>query len=476
MDQLTALDAGFLQTEDSDSRVSLAIGGLAVLEGPMPDHISLTTTLSQRLDACPRFKQRLRLRPFDLGPPEWVDDPHFDLGHHVRRIAVPRPGDDSDLFELIADVMSRRLDRSRPLWEIWIIEGLADDRWALLMKIHHCIADGIATAHMLAGLSDQGISTSFASHIRATKQPTLPGASSAPSGLRLTGAFANSLIRVGDLRSTSTAVTAAAVRAARGASELAAGLLRPASSSLNGPMSNLRRYSAARVKLDDIRQVCQAFDVTINDVALAALTESYRNLLTRRGEQPSPGSLRTLVPVSMRSADALDKTDNRVSLMLPLLPVDVENPVQRLRTVHSRLSRTKSHGQRQAGSAALSVANVVPFALTAWAIRLLTRLPQRGVTTLATNVPGPREPLHIMRRKVIGVMPVPPIAMRLRTGVAMLSYADDLFFGILTDFDAVPDVDEFARGIEAAVARLVALSKRRRTTDHQRGLSLVASA
>ncbi len=476
MEQLTTLDAGFLQAEDSDPHVSLAIGGLAILEGPMPDRESLTKTLAQRLGVCPRFKQRLRLRLFDLGPPEWVDDPDFDLAHHLRHVAVPPPGDNKEVFGLIADVMSRRLDRNRPLWEIWVIEGLADDRWALLMKVHHCIADGIATAHMLAGLSDQGIGPSFAGRIRAAKEPVDPGVSSAPSAFRLIETLANSLNRVSGLWNTSTAVTAGAVHAARGASELAAGLLRPTSSSLNGPISNLRRYSAARVPLNDIRQVCQAFDVTINDVALAAVAESYRTLLIRRGEQPSPGSLRTLVPVSMRSADAFDKTDNRVSLMLPELPVDMENPVQRLRTVHSRLTRTKSRGQRQAGSAALSIANVVPFPLTAWAIRLLTRLPQGGVAALSTNVPGPREPLHIMGRKVIGVMPVPPIAMQLRTAVAMLSYADDLFFGILADFDTMPDVDELARGIETAVARLVARGKRRTHTRDQQGLSLVVSA
>ncbi|MGH3541436.1 MAG: wax ester/triacylglycerol synthase family O-acyltransferase, partial [Mycobacterium sp.] len=378
MDQLTTLDAGFLKAEDSDPRVSLAIGGLLVLEGPAPDRESLTSTLAQRIGACPRFKQRLRSHPFDLGAPEWVDDPGFDLAHHIRRIAVPRPGDDPEVFRLISDVMSRRLDRSRPLWEIWVFEGLADDRWAMLMKVHHCIGDGIASAHMLAGLSDRGVGDSFASHIRAAKEPAEPGGISVPSWLRLTAALANPVTWMSGLWNASAAVTATAARAARGASELAAGLLRPTSSSLNGPMTDMRRYSAARVPLDDIRQVCQAFDVTINDVALAALTESYRGLLTRRGEQPLPDSLRTLVPVSMRSADAFDKTDNRVSVMLPYLPVEVENSVQRLRTVHSRLTRTKSNGQRQAGSAAVSVANVIPFALTAWAIRMLTRLPQRG--------------------------------------------------------------------------------------------------
>lgn len=470
MEQLTTLDAGFLQAEDSDRHVSLAIGGLAILEGPAPDHESLISTLAERITHCPRFAQRLRVRPFNIGRPEWIDDPRFDLSHHVHRIAVPWPGSEQELFPLVADVMAWRLDRSRPLWEIWVIEGLADGQWAMLMKVHHCIADGIATAHMLAGLSDDGVGNSFAHRVRASGTPEAsdPG---------IPTPRVNPMHWMSGLLGTPTTMAMRAARAARGVAELADGVLRPAaSSSLNGPITDLRRYGAVRIPLDDIRKVCRSFNVTINDVALAALTESYRALLTRRGEQPLSDSLRTLVPVSMRPVEAFDKTDNRVSVMLPYLPVEEDNPVQRLRKVHARLSKTKATGQRQAGSAFVSIANLVPFALTAWTLRLLTRLPQRGVVTLASNVPGPAEPLKIMGRKVTAVMPVPPIAMQLRTGVAMLSYADDLFFGILADFDTVPDVDELAHGIEVAVARLVACSKRRRAARDHGGLSLVVSA
>jgi diacylglycerol O-acyltransferase len=465
MEQLTTLDAGFLHAEDADRNVSLAIGGLAVIEGPIPDHDALMSTFAHRIRACPRFGQRLRLRPFDIGAPEWVDDPDFDIARHVRRIAVPKPGDDRELFRLAADVMAWRLDRDRPLWEIWIIDGLSENRWAMLTKVHHCMADGIAATHMLAGLCDDGISDSFAGHIRAGKEPKA-------QGIPWNVACVNPLNMLGGLWNASAAVA----RAALGAAEIATGLLRPATSSLNGPITDLRRYSAARVPLDDIAQVCRTFDVTVNDVALAAITESYRNILVEHGEQPLPDALRTLVPVSMRSADAFDKTDNRVSVMLPCLPVEEENPVQRLRIVHSRLGQTKSHGQRQAGNAFVSLANYIPFPLTAWAIRLLTRLPQRGVTALATNVPGPRQPLQLMGQRVLSVFPVPPIAMQLRTGVAMLSYGKDLFFGILADYDAVADVDALARGIEVAVARLVASSKRRKAPRDRGGLKLVASA
>lgn len=450
MDQLTILDAGFLEAEDSDGQVSLAIGDLAILEGPIPDYDALISTLSARMGVCPRFAQRLRLHSFDLGAPEWADDDDFDITHHVRRISLPAPGEDRELFDMIAEVMSWRLDRSRPLWEIWVIEGLSDNRWAMLVKVHHCIADGVATAHILAGLSDGGIRASVDSHLRAT-------AEAEPSAGRQGGSGANPLSWLSGLWSTPAAVTTAATRAARGAAELAIDLLRPNSSPLNGSITNLRRYSAARVSLRDVREVCRMFDVTINDVALAALAESYRDVLIRRGEQPLPDSLRTLVPVSEHSADALGEIDDRVSVMLPYLPVEEQNPVQRLRMVHSRLARTTDTGQRDVGSAIVSVANYfIPFAVTAWAVRLLTRLPQNGVATVATNVAGPSQQLRVMGRKVVGVLPIPPIAMQLRTGVTTLSYADDLFFGILADFDAVPDIDELAHGVEVAVARLVA--------------------
>ena len=156
MDHLTTLDAGFLEAEDSDRHVSLAVGGLSIIEGPTPDYDAIATGLADRLLAVPRFRQVLRTHILDLAPPGWVDDPNFDLSHHIHHAALPHPGGDAELFEFAADVMELRLDRDRPLWECWIIDGLAQDRWAVLMKLHHCIADGIATMHMFSGLNDGG--------------------------------------------------------------------------------------------------------------------------------------------------------------------------------------------------------------------------------------------------------------------------------------------------------------------------------
>jgi len=453
MEHLTTLDAVFLEAEDSDRHVSLAVGGVSVLEGPMPDFDSVAAGIAERILEVPRFRQVLRTHLLDLGPPpEWVDDPNLDLSHHIHRAALPHPGDERALFRFAADVMERRLDRERPLWECWIIEGLADERWAILMKIHHCIADGIATMHMFSGLSDDGEGDTFASVIRAAKEsPDTP--------FRLPSVSLNPLNWASGMWRLATSATSAAALALEGAIEITGGLIRPAApSSLAGPIATMRRYTAARVSLQDVAEVCHKFGVTINDVALAAITDSFRAALVRRGEQPRRNSLRTLVPVSIRSSDAGEAIDNRVSIMLPYLPVEKEDPADQLRAVHRRLTRAKGSGQRQAGSVFVAAVNVMPFPLTAWAVRALTRLPQRGVVTLATNVPGPRHRLRIMNREVLCIYPIPPIALQLRTGIAIVSYADDLVFGITADYDATPDVDELARGIEEAVARLVAAS------------------
>ena len=446
-EHLSTLDAGFLEAEDSDRHVSLAVGGISVIEGPLPDYESLVSGIAERILKVPRFRQVLRTHVLDLGPPEWVEDPNLDVSHHIHRAALPQPGDDTTLFRFAADVMERRLDRERPMWECWIIEGLADGRWAMLMKIHHCIADGIATMHMLSGLSDDGEGDTFAADIRA--------ATESPGKTRLPSVSLNPLDWASGMWHLATSATSAAALAVEGAMEITAGLIRPAApSSLAGAITTMRRYSAARVNLGDVSQIQHKFGVTLNDVALAAITDSYRAALVRRGEQPRRNSLRTLVPVSMRSNDKADVTDNRVSIMLPFLPVDKEDPAEQLRAVHRRLTRTKASGQRQAGGIFVAAVNVIPFPLTAWAVRALTRLPQRGVVALATNVPGPRHRMRIMGREVLRVLPIPPIALQLRTGIAIVSYADELVFGITADYDAAPDVDELARGIEHAVARL----------------------
>jgi len=457
MDHLTVLDAGFLHAEDSDPNISLAIGGITVLEGPPPGFDELVETLTERLRQVPRLRRVLHTHRLDLGAPVFEDRSGLDLRPQIKHAAVPAPGDDADLFRLAASIVERRLDRRHPLWECWVIEGLRDERWALLMKVHHCLADGVSTARMFTAMSDNGSgATTFEIGATHEMHRDLPKPKITLNPLAW-GRTAWNL---------SAAAVGAGAQAAKGATEVLSGMLSPGGhTSLLGPVSTMRRYHAARASLTDIHDICQAFDVTLNDVALAAITAGFRAVLLGRGEKPGRESLRTLVPVSMRTKAGPDNTqrpDNQVSLMLPLLPVDRANPLDQLRIVHQRMTRAKSSGQKQAGSSAIGAAGVIPFPLTAWTVRTLTRMPQRGVVTLATNVPGPREQLKMLGHRVIQMYPIPPIALQLRIGIGMLSYGDEFTFGIVADYDSAPDINVLTDGIEQAIKRLTELAGRPR--------------
>jgi WS/DGAT/MGAT family acyltransferase len=212
------------------------------------------------------------------------------------------------------------------------------------------------------------------------------------------------------------------------------------------PVATKRRYSTVRVPIDAVDSVCRKFGVTANEVALAAITEGFRKVLLNRGEQPRADSLRTMAG-----------PDNRVSGMLPYLPVEHDDPMQRLRTVHSRL-KAGQNGEQQSGILESAI-NCLPIMLRGTVIQLLTRLPQRGIVTLGTNAPGPRKQLRLMGRRLERVLPIPPTGVALNTGVAVLSYGDELVFGITAGYDAGPDIKQLAAGIEREMARLVALSQ-----------------
>lgn len=456
--QLSVLDAGFLQAEDADIHVSMALGALAIMDGPAPDHDELLTLLAERTARLPRCREVLHETPMDLAAPGWVCDEAFDISHHVRRVAVTAPGDDTAVFAVVGLAMERRLDRSRPLWECWVIDGLAANRWAILIKIHHCIADGIAATAMLEEICDGAMPA-------ASPDRTAPSKST------------RSLDPLGWLRTAwqlSAGAPQAALRLAAGVTELATALLTPSPQTFTGPLSDLRGYSAARVSLDDVRMVGERLDVTVNDVVLSAIADSFRSAMLRRGQKPRAHSLRTLVPVSLRTADALHTPDNRVSVTLPLLPVEHADPLRRLQAVHDRMTSAKSGGQVGAGALAIAATGLLPYALTAPVVRLLTRLPQRGVVTIATNVPGPRHRLQLAGREVRSLMPVPPIGLHLRTGIAILSYADELVFGVIGDVDSPVGPAELARGIEAGVAHLVAIASAARHSRRVGNLLLLA--
>jgi WS/DGAT/MGAT family acyltransferase len=457
VEQLTPLSAWFLQTEDEDPTAVMAISSTAVFEGPPPSQEELLAHFAGRIPLVHRYRQRVRRVPFDLGPPVWEDDPHPDLSWHLRRTALPAPGGDAELHRLIGRIMSQRMDRSRPLWEYWVVEGLQEGRWALVQKIHHCAVDGVSGTELYQvvydpdpeprpPLEDDWAPEPPVGTVALTARAVL-GLASAP--VRGLGAMASLVRQPGELGRT-------VVQTVRGSLALAGALIPASSSSLSGPTSRQRRYTSAVVALHDVKAIRREHGVTVNDVALAAITGGFRTLLLSRGEDPDEHTVRTLVPVSVRAPGEEGILDNRISLMLPFLPVEVADPVERLQAVHEHVVRAAAAGEPVAGTSLTSVSVYEPYLPVALGIRLVMHVPQRQLVTVTTNVPGPREPVYAVGHRCERILPYVPIADRLRIGVAIFSYCDELAFGVTADRDTVPDVDVFTRGVTEAVSELLA--------------------
>lgn len=379
MAQMTTLDAGFLRAPDPDQQAGAAAGAVAVVNGSVPDYELIKDLLGERIQ------------------------PGSDVTRQVHRMALPLPGDETELFRAIAYALEHPLDLSGPPWECWIIEGLADDQWAILMKVHQSVADEISPAELLARLCDDVEAEAYAHRVvrKELSAPEPPGWADA-----LWQAPAN--------------VVKAAARAISTAAALWPAL---------GPQTTMRRYRTVRVPRAAVDSIARKFGVTADDVALAAITEGFRTVLVQRGEQPRADSLRTLGPV------------------LPYLPVQHHDPIRQLRAVHTRVRET---GQP---------ADFSPLALCTKIFQALTRLPQQGIVTLATNAPGPQHRLRLLGQRMERLLPIPPTAMDLSTGVSVLSYGNDLIFGITADYDATPEIEQLAAGIELGMARLTALSE-----------------
>jgi WS/DGAT/MGAT family acyltransferase len=457
MQRLTALDAAFLLVEDEEPDVSLAISSIAVFDGPPLSAEEFTAMYAERVSRIPRFRQKVHTIPLDLGPPVWVDDVGFDLAHHLRRTALAAPGGDAELAALMGRLMSRRLDRDRPLWETWLVEGLEDGRWALVSTIHHCMADGVSGTDIYHAVLDDS----------AKSRPGAPEAwrpEHQPSTLTLT---ASALARLGVLPVQQGAALAGALRhpvclaaqLARTARGLHALPLRPVeASSLTGPVSAHRRYAFSRGSMTDVQAVRQAFGGTFNDVVLAAVTGAFRALLMSRGEPLHGRSVRTLVPVSVRAPGEVGSRGNQVSVLLADLPVDVADPLERLSLVRSRLAALKASDEAPAVATVTALSERGVYPLVGALYRAAARLPQRSLTTVTTNVPGPRTQLYALGRPLREVIPYVPIASSIRTGVSIMTYRGGIAFGVTGDEDTAADVGTLAEGIAQNLAELVALA------------------
>lgn len=458
-DRLSPLDASFLHAEDDVSHMH--IGSVAIFEGPPPPFERVLAMVRGKLALVPRYRQVVRFVPFDLGRPVWVDDAHFALDYHVRHSALPAPGDDGQLRAFVGRIMGQQLDRAKPLWEIWMVEGVAGGRWAMLAKTHHALVDGVSGTDLLAVIMDLSPEATV-----LDPDDWAPGP--APGRLELMAEAVGDLARspYEQLRAVRAATRvprhalSQALDVARGVSSMA-GIVRPTPvSSLNGPLGPHRRYDWAATTVDDIKRVRKALGGTFNDVVLAAITKGFRDLLEARGESVDR-VVRTLVPVSVRArADTGmavgDGTyANKVSAMFAELPVGIEDPRQRLHAISVQMEGLKESKEALAGEALTSLSGFAPPMLLALGMRLATRVAQRNVNTVTTNVPGPQFPLYVQGRRMLEAYPYVPLAGQVRIGVAIFSYDGRVTFGVTGDRDTTADLDVLIRGIERGMDELL---------------------
>jgi diacylglycerol O-acyltransferase / wax synthase len=471
VDTLSTLDAEFLYLEDGISHMHIA--GACVFEGTPPTMDELTHLVHGKMQQIPRYRQRVRSVPLELGRPIWADDPHFDLCYHLRRTALPSPGDDDTFCTLMGRLMSQPLDRHRPLWETWLVEGLEGGQWALVFKVHHCMVDGVAGAALLQVLLDIEPRTAVPEPVPWEPAPEPSGAVKvlgAWAGLARDATAAARVIPQAVTHPLSTAQTA--VPTARGVVRWLSNLGTTTPLSVKGAIGPHRSWAHSRVPLADVKAVGKAFGGTVNDVVLAGVTGGYRDLLVKQGDDVGDAVLRSLVPVSVRQEDARGVLDNRVTAMLYELPVGVSDPVERLRLVREELGDLKGSKMAEAGAVVTELGDLAPPVAIGTVSRLMTRamrrLPQRSITTVTTNVPGPQFPLYCLGRKMVEYRPFVPIYHGVRVATAILSYDGTVFFGVTGDYTSTPQVDVVADGTVHAIRELVDRIPRRKPSGRKR--------
>ena len=457
MDTMSPQDASFLHIENGINHMH--IGSVGVFEGPAPRRDEIVAMVHGKLPLVPRYRQTVQFVPLQLGRPVWVDDPHFNIDYHIRHTALPPPGGEEELRRLVGRVMSQQLDRNKPLWEMWMVEGLEDGHWAMLSKTHHCMVDGVSGTDLLTVVMDD------------TPEPSAPELddwqpSVSPSATELAARAVLDLARspyeqIRALRSRARAprqLVGQLRDLGQGIGALSS-LARPTPlSSLNGPIGPHRRWVWATSTLDDVKTVRRAHGGTVNDVVLTAITRGFRDLLLSRGESVEDRVVRTLVPVSVRAPGERGTYNNRVSAMFAELPVGIADPAERLAAVRAQMDGLKESKQAVAGERLTRLSGFAPPMLLALGTRAYSRMPQRNINTVTTNVPGPQTPLYAAGRQMLRAFPYVPLAGSVRVGVAIFSYLGEINFGVTGDYDTAPDIDVLCCGIESGMAELVELA------------------
>ncbi|WP_300007164.1 wax ester/triacylglycerol synthase family O-acyltransferase [Pseudonocardia sp.] len=453
VERLSPLDSSFLFMEESTT--AMHVGGLMTFEpSPDTDLEGFVRLIGERLAAVPRYRQKIREVPARLGLPVWVDDPAFDLGYHVRRSALPAPGTDAQLRELVGRLQGRPLDRSRPLWEIYLVEGLADGGFAIITKTHHAMVDGLSSIDIGAVLLD----------LTPTPRPSPPDTwdpEPEPSSLGLAvGAVVDQLKRpqhvVDTIRQAASDARTAATTVAQTAGAVVAAVTNTRvarSHPLNAPIGQQRRYATSAGELDDYKAIRKAHGGTVNDVVLTVVAGGLRRWLTTRGEDVRPGAtVRAMVPVSVRAPGV--ELGNQVSALFVDLPVGEADPVARLEQVTAAMLAHKQSGQAVGAGALVGLVGLTPPTLHSLGARLSSSLSARMFNVVVTNVPGPQFPLFAMGARMRDMYPVVPLAKGQTVSIGITSYNGGVFYGLNADRDAMGDADVLAASIGESLDEL----------------------
>jgi diacylglycerol O-acyltransferase len=453
LDRLTSVDASFLTNESSSSHMH--VGAILIFEGPPPLYVDLVEHVRSRLELVPRFRQRIVVPPLEAGRPLWADDVNFNLTYHLRHTGLPEPGGEDELRALAARVFSQQLDRSKPLWELWLVQGLERDRFAILTKTHHAMVDGVSGVDIGTVLFDLEPVPKPVEQVDDWKPRPEPRTSTLVT--RAATDIAATPVRLAEraleaVRDPETTARRIA-DGLEGLGEFVGALADPAPDvPLNQEIGPHRRFVWARSELATFKRIKDSLGGTVNDVVLAVVTGSLREWLHGRGVRTEGLELRALVPVSIRAEDERGNLGNKIAVMRGPLPVYVEDPVRRLRVVSEAMEGLKRSKQALGAEVISRFNDFAPPTLLAQASRV--NFSTRLFNLIVTNVPGPQLPLYVLGREMEEIFPVAFLPPNHTLAVAIMSYNGRIGFGLLADYDSVEDVEMISEGISASLAEL----------------------
>ena len=450
IEHLSSTDSSMLAIEDPDHGIHLQI--IYIFEGTPPTFAEFRETVEQRLLGAPRFRQRVARVPFNLGRPAWVEDERFDLSYHLRHTALPAPGSEEELRALSNRLLEQQLDLRRALWEMWLVEGLAGNRFAVIHRVHHCMVDGISTQD-ISGM----MFSATPEEDRPDTDEWTPGGTPSDARLVLSG--------LTDLAAHSRAAVSGLVRGSRSPLSMVRNVVQSARTLgtvtgvtsaapptiLNAPGGPRRRTDWVRVPLDDLRATKNAHDTTLNNIVLAACAGALRRYFLRQGE-PLVDGMRAMVPVSVRLDTQKGALGNQVTAIYPELPIGEADPAKRVAAVEAEVTRLRGT-QGVAMQRLMDVGGFAPPTIMEQVQRLLLRNPKTH-NLLISNVPGPSKPFYLRGRPMVEVLPAGATMVRHGLNIVMVSYNGTLFISVCTDPDVVPDAAGFAADLEASFAEL----------------------